>query len=296
LTYQRFGGIFCLFEADLDLLNANASSFLVFMTKASRSKNSLRSVSPVTPSERDLIAAMNVLNNSLDSRLLTDMMGSGFEETTEDATVRVSELSPTLVTDEYLDQDTSMLIKCQTLIDELQTELDSQRDRNSRLESELKEVRSEVQRLRHEDAGNKVVRELRSEVEELRAQLTQALQISKRKDTELENMTKHCEKRLNEMKQQLKQQALNIQEKSPHVSVPSFNGKQELLSLRSKLETTEKRLYSQTDEMKSVVDSYERQLKTLREQLEHSQEFYKNYYSVKAPRSEAQRCNPFRDY
>ena len=265
------------------------------MTKSRKSKYSMRSVSPVSPAERDLNAAMDVLNNSLDSRLLTDMMGSRFEDTNEEATVRVSELSPTLVTDDYLDKDTSMLIKCQNLIDELQSELDAQRDRNNNLEFELKEVRSELQRLRQNNISSTVERELRVEIDELRAQLTEALQVSKRKDTELENMTNHCERRLNEMKQQLKQQSVIIPDKTPQASVSG----QEIQTLRSKLEMTEKRLYSQTDEMKSVVDSYERQLKTLREQLEHSREFYKTYYSVKAPKIEAgmpQRSNPFRDY
>lgn len=260
---------------------------VVPMPRSSASKYSVRSVSPVSPTEAELNAALEALNNSLDSRGLTDLTGSRFGVGNDDPTVRMSELSPTLVTDDFLDKDTSVLLKCQTLIDDLQSEVDRLRDRNGHLESDLKDVRAKL--------AGRSAQDNQTEILQLKQQLADALDSSRKKDLELENMTKHFEKRLDEMKRQLKQQGNTSQ-------APTMNSidQDENNKLREKLRSADKKLASQASEMKSIIDSYERQLKILKEQLDQSQEFFKAFYAAKSKGVEVsehpQRSNPFRDY
>ena len=275
----------------------NITPNLAVMTKSRKSARSLRSVSPVSPTQADLDAALDVLNNSLDSRLFNEMTGSRFEVGNDDATVRMSEPSPTLFADENLDKDTSVLIKCQTLIDDLQTELDAQRKRNDELESELKLTRTELDTLRTSSTSKHVSERLESEVKSLKHELLEAQQVAKKKDIELENMTRHCERRLDEMKRQLKQNSTHstLDTRQTVATVDQ----EELKQLRYNQKLTEKKLSSHDEEMRSVVDCYERQLRALREQLEQSQGFFRSYYAAKAKTAEstsAQRSNPFRDY
>jgi len=269
------------------------------MTRSKKLGKSLRSVSPVSPTQTDLDAALDVLNNSLDSRLFAEVTGSRFEIGNDDATVRMSEPSPTLVTDEKFDKDTSVLIKCQTLIDELQVELDAQRKRNNALDTELEKTRAEYEAFKLSSSSKQSVDSLEKEINSLKQQLADANQLAKKKDVELENMTRHCERRLDEMKRQLKQHTSVPNAVVTSVSTMDVASQEELKHLRMKLKMTEKKLSSQGDEMKSVADSYERQLRALRSQLDESQTFFKNYYGAKAKAVDSastQRSNPFRDY
>lgn len=272
---------------------------IVFMTRSSKFRSSLRSVSPVSPTQAELDAALDVLNNSLDSRLLTDVIGSRFETGHEDATVRMSDPSPTLVHEDSFEKDSSVIIKCQTLIDELQTELDAQRARNEELECEIARTRADFETFKASSTPPESIKTLESEIVSLKQQLMESQEIANKKDVELENMTRHCERRLEEMKRQMKQYSMQSTVATPPIPSIGSGDQEELKQLRMKLKGTEKRLTSQSDEMKSVVDSYERQLRALKDQLEESQDFFRSYYAVKAKSVEtasSQRSNPFRDY
>jgi chromosome segregation ATPase len=250
----------------------------------------LRSLSPVSPTVGELEGGLDVVYDSLDSRLITEMMESATSDSIQDVTARILSESP--VGKSIHCADASVIIKCQSLLDELQEELDSQRERNHKLESELVKTKSELKEIHDQDYPSQM-----SALENVNADLGKRLLAAERsvesKDAELENMTRHFEKRMDEMRRQLKlQTTLASTPPIPAIQVTDEevrNLREEIVRLSSKLKTKEL-------EISEVTESYERQVSMLRQQLTTSQSFFKNYYSAKYCQEEDARCNPFRDY
>jgi len=258
------------------------------MPKPGKSRNFIRSLSPVSPGEGEFDAALDVLNNSLDTRMITEMMESRTDGSIEDVTARILSESPN---DQsiYAVPDTSVILKCQSLIDDLQEELDAQRIRNNKLESDLIKSTSELKSMQAESFPERI-----SELEALNANLERKLHVSHQslvaKEDELENMTRHFEKRMDEMKRQLKQQAaIASTPPLPSQAPVVANDHSELDACRSLISQKE-------SELRDVVESYERQVSMLKQQLSTSQSFFKSYYAAKYKPGESVRSNPFRDY
>jgi chromosome segregation ATPase len=222
--------------------------------------------------------------------MMTQMMESAGSDSIDDVTARILSESPT--DRSFLCADASVILKCQSLIDELQEELDSQRERYQKLETELAKTKSELKRMHDEDYVGRI-RDLEKVNAELEKRLLTAERATEAKDIELENMTKHFEKRMDEMKRQLKHQSMSVTASTPPIPSPTVRVSEHgIKELRDELEKVSLQLVEKDGELKEVVESYERQVSMLRQQLVTSQSFFKNYYSTKCD----VRTNPFRDY
>lgn len=221
---------------------------------------SVNSLSPVSASRLDTADAFDVLNSSIDSSLIRRISQDVFQ--TDVA---------------FSDSPVAVMEKCRTIIDDLQFELDTERARVAELESTVESLRIEI------DAEKKKLREERVLVEELRrdiihkesgrAALTrdidEAKQLITEKDRELENMTLYCEKRLTELKRLTKEASCSIA--SPPLP-PQSNEDIRINELAKQLAQSNIVIRSKDTELKSVVDSYEKQVRLLRSQLKTTED------------------------
>lgn len=278
------------------------------------SKSSIKSVSPVSPTREDLDSALDVLNASIDSGLIAQMLDSRGDISDSSPVYIAEDVSPVNVPGEReilsrIEADSTIILKCQMVMDDLQKELDRERLRCRDLDKRLAKSNNEVEQLRLErqsaveslEALSSQIQELQKEkasqhdshnkqISSLTSKLEAAERVAERKDFELENMTRHFERRLEEMKNQLKHATSTISVSA--ISTPPLPATMiirrspelelEVEQMKADLHTTHQALSHKDDEMRAVVESFERQVNLLRHQLENSRSYFKKYYAAKA--------------
>jgi hypothetical protein len=221
--------------------------------------NSVNSLSPVSPSRLDVVDAFDIMNSSVDSSLVQKMV----------QTVHGNDLTLT-------DNPVAVIEKCRGIIDDLQFELDAERTRVVELESTVQSLRADL------DAEKKKLREERSLVEQLRrhrnqrdsshSSLVKDLEEARKqladRDMELENMTQYCEKRVSELRRAVKEASSSLS--TPPLS--SQNDENRVGELTRQLAQSNLVLRSKDTELQTVVESYDKQVKLLRNQLRSTEE------------------------
>ena len=224
-------------------------------------------MSPVSSSRLDFADALDVLNASIDSALAVEILAT-------DSPVG--------------DSPAALLDKCRVVIDELQTELTAERAKvveletvvenlNADLKQERKKVQDEralVNQLRLEIRGKSPeVVEIARELEDTKLRLFE-------KENELENMTGYCEKRVIELKRALKDASTTFA--TPPLPLRS-DSDEKMSQLVNQLEQSSSQLRMKESELKSVVDSYEKQVRLLRAQLRSSEDLLSRLSPVVTP-------------
>ena len=224
-------------------------------------------------------SALDILNASITSELVQEMFHSPGWAATSDG----SPLGSKVPAPEHSDE---LLMKCRTVIEELQEELGQERRRRSELESRVVEARSEVDAVMEElDSIRKqngmyieevtrlkmesleLGRRHASEASELQAKLRVSEECVGQKELELENMTKHFEKRMAEMRRVVASSNANSRE----IVTPPVPD-QILLELKNQLVASSAALRARDAETRNVVASYESQVKALRAELNSTRE------------------------
>jgi chromosome segregation ATPase len=277
------------------------------------SSSPMSSMSPVGMLGADLDSALDVLNASMDSGVIDEMLDSR-GRVNDGSPVSLYGNSPvSIASDNALihrgEADSSLILKCQMVIDDLQKELDRERMRSRDLDNQLSHTLSDLDQLRGErQTAVESLDSLAAQLEELQrnnanlveshdkqvlslsSRLEAAEQAAERKDFELENMTRHFEKRLDEMKRQVKHATQTpsisaistpplppclITRRSPELEM-------EIEQMRAELATAHRAVAEEDTEIRAVVESYERQVTMLRQQLKSSKSYFKDYYATKA--------------
>lgn len=201
------------------------------------------------PSRDDLANALEVLNASLDSGLVREM---------------IKEVSPTRKRIDDRDHE-NVLEKCSEVIEELKNELEAARLRNAELDETVASLREDIEVERETIRNHKRLEDkLRKDSERRLRELEDALND---RDRELENMTSYCEKRVTGLKKQVKE--------------ASSMGH----SVATDSETSELRdqLRSRDSEAQHIIDSYEKQLSLLKAQLKSNEEMIQRFVRVRDP-------------
>ena len=223
--------------------------------------SSIHEVSPLSRQRDDISAAMEVLNGSMESGFMQDAL---------------EERSPQW---KSRDDPNAVLIKCKSVIDDLQYELEKERRRSSELESLIETLQEELEAEKEKARSDRslVERSLRerqsmlSECGELESQVTSLKKKLTDKDEELENMTRYCEKRVGELKKAVK-------EASCVVATPPIPVDDSLLNqLKNQLVESSTALRAKDEECRAAVESYDKQVKMLRQQLKSSEELIERY-------------------
>ena len=175
----------------------------------------------------------------------------------------------------------AVMDKCRMVIDDLQLELDSERARSAGLEAQIgilerelagerkrfRDEREMVEKLRREKAS--VTAELENKVDTLVRELDGARDLLSAKSVELENMTTYCEKRVGELKKAVKD-ASSISA-TPPIPVPAVD-ETALGELKNQLQMSSAVIREKDAELRTVVESYEKQVRLLRGQLKANEE------------------------
>lgn len=284
------------------------------MTASHASKSSIKSMSPVSPTREELDSALDVLNASMDSGLIAQMLDSGVGMSDASPVYSNGDVSPASVSTDRaivsrVEADSTILMKCQMVMDDLQKELDRERIRTRDLDKKLTKTHMELDQLRGErQSAVDSLESLGCQIEDLQrersqqieshnkqiASLTHKLEVAERlaerKDFELENMTRHFERRLEEMKNQVKHATSTMSVSA--ISTPPLPANMiirrspelefEVEQMRADLHNTHNALAQKDGEIRAVVDSFERQVNLLRQQLKSSRSYFKDYYAAKA--------------
>jgi chromosome segregation ATPase len=175
--------------------------------------------------------------------------------------------------------DFSMIEHFKTIIEDLQSELNCERARVVELESTLESLKAEL-----EVEKRKIVSE-RALVENLRHEknhskqecnsVSRELQITKQelqsKKDELEHMTRYFERRMQEMKRSPKELSSDISTPPIPLSHDSIKENEDtLMRLINQLSDSNNAIRRKDEELRSVVESYEKQVQLLRKQLKTS--------------------------
>jgi len=224
---------------------------------------SINSLSPVFPSRFDVADALEVLNASIDSVVARKLL---------------DESSPRNCNS---DDPVYVIEKCRAVIDDLQFELDAERSRATELESTVERWRADL------DSERKKLKEERLQVEELRREKHQRLGESgsvareladanrrlAEKDLELENMTHYCEKRISEMKRAMKESSSTLSTPPlPQAYESIKDAENKISNLTQQLNQNANIIKMKDQELQSVVESYEKQVRMLKSQLKSSEE------------------------
>ncbi len=274
----------------------------------------MKSMSPVSPTREELDSALDVLNASIDSGLIAQMLDSGGEMSDTSPVYMGEDASPISIAADRaimsrVDADSTILLKCQMVIDDLQKELDRERQRCRDLDKKLTKSQLEIDQLRGErQTAVDSLESLAYQIEEMQRERTSHLEshnkqiasltnklesaerVAERKDFELENMTHHFERRLEEMKNQVKHATSTISVSA--ISTPPLPSTMiirrspelefEVEQMKADLHNTHQALSQKDEEIRAVVDSFERQVSLLRQQLKSSRTYFKDYYAAKA--------------
>jgi chromosome segregation ATPase len=210
---------------------------------------SLQDAGVIAPSRDDLANALEVLNASLDSGLVREM---------------IQEVSPTRKRIDDRDHE-DVLEKCTEVIDQLKNELEEARLRNAELDETIASLREDIEVERetirnHKRLEDKLKKDYDRRIRELEDALNE-------RDRELENMTSYCEKRVTGLKQQVKEAS------SMGHSVATDS---ETSDLREQLR-------SRDSEAQHIIDSYEKQLSLLKAQLKSNEEMIQRFVRVRDP-------------
>lgn len=244
------------------------NTFRYFNSRMSRKvhSNSIREVSPMARRRDDLSTAMEELNASLDSGIMHDAL--------EDESPRWSSSR---------DDPNAVLIKCRSVIDDLQYELEQERRRSLELEGLVSSLhteiesekeknrqdRSMVEKLRREK--NSIFTECGSQITELESQVKSLTDQISGKDRELENVTIYCEKRVSELKRAVK-------EASTVVATPPIPVDDSMVhELKAQLSSSSAAIQAKDEECRTVVESYEKQVRMLRQQLKSSEDIIEKF-------------------
>jgi hypothetical protein len=228
---------------------------------------STASMSPVSPSRLDFSDALDVLNASINSALGGEMLDADAPAPNAPG---------------------ALLEKCRVVIDDLQSELNSERVRVVELENIVENLSADLKQER------KKVLEERALVDQLRLEIrgkspemieiARELQDTKmrlfERENELENMTGYCEKRVIELKRALKDASTTFA--TPPLPVRPDND-EKVLQLTNQLEQRDSVLLMKESELKSVVESYEKQVRLLRAQLRSSEDLLSRLSTAVTP-------------
>jgi chromosome segregation ATPase len=227
---------------------------------------SVHSLSPVSPARLDFTDAIDVLSASIDSALAREISKEN------------------LATGSQPEDAVSMLDKCRSLIDELQSELCNERSRSVELEAQVDSLQSDLdterRKLREERAG---VEQLRRE-KAIKAAAPDALQAARNqiaeKERELENMTSYCEKRVRELKQALKDSSTTL---TPSPAPVPIDLEQKISQLTEQLSHSSAVIRAKEAELSTVAESYEKQVRMLKAQLKSTEDLLSRISPVTTP-------------
>lgn len=175
----------------------------------------------------------------------------------------------------------AVMDKCRVVIDDLQDELDAERSKTTELETQVsmleRDVANERKKLREErDLVEKLRREkhsacseMESKVDTLVRELDGARDALSAKNVELENMTQYCEKRVGELKRAVKE--ASSFSATPPLPIPAMDESM-VGELKTQLEMSSVVIRDKELEMKTVVESYEKQVRLLRNQLKANED------------------------
>ena len=220
------------------------------------SKSALGDLSPVrAPTRDDLTNALDILNASIDSGLVRQM---------------IQEVSPSSRNLAEDDDRSLVLTKCKSVLEDLQQELLEERKRSDGLERTLASLRenAELEKKCILSDHEKVCEKYGFQIRELTERVGRYEQRISEKEKELENMTVYCERRIDEMKKAVKEASSMA---SSVASAPTLdeNG---ILELQKELWSSKSIIKNRETEMEQIVHSYEKQVSLLREQLKSNQD------------------------
>ena len=201
------------------------------------------------PSRDDLANALEVLNASLDSGLVREM---------------IQEVSPTRRRIGKPEQE-DVLEKCTEVIEQLKNELEDARLRSIELEETVASLREDIEVERetiknHKRLEDKLRRDYEARIQELEEALSE-------RDRELENMTTYCEKRVTGLKKAVKE--------ASSMGTSSVNDS-EAGDLRNQLRARD-------SETQHIIESYEKQIALLKSQLKSNEEMIQRFVRVREP-------------
>jgi len=237
------------------------------MSRKSSAKSYVHEVSPVSRRRDDLSTALEVLNASVDSRMMHDAL---------------EEESPQW---KSRDNSNAVLLKCRSVIDDLQYELEEERRRSSELETVISALNAEIDSEKEKSRQDRlmlekvrkekqsVLNECGSQISELESEVESLTKRVSEKDRELENMTKYCEKRVGDLKKAIK-------EASSVIATPPIPVDDSLIQeLKSQLSASSAAIRAKDEECQSIVESYEKQVRMLRQQLKSSEDLIDRFVS-----------------
>ena len=228
-------------------------------------KSSVQSMSPVSPNRTDLANALDVLNASIDSGLVRQM---------------IHEVSPSRRQPPPSEENSSaVLVKCRAVIEDLQEELEEERRRALELQGVIESLHREMEKDRQKHREERMsLDKSKSERASMEKQIRDLTVLVEQKDAELENLTKYCEKKMESLKRTVKE-ASSSAHSTPPLPAPVVNSSSSheyeiimITELKQQLSASSQVIRDRDSEMKSLVESYENQVHMLRTQLRSNEE------------------------